>query len=150
MIHETKMQELLLNDSRFFQTGSRYWNKLDPSKVPLIETTDWDFVTEYSEERARSLMKIGFINNKSKCINDISGEMYTDGSTVVVLYFGDSIQVIMKKNVKKYNKIMATVGVDFYVNYLWKKNVPIAQIQNTMNFLYGLYQDQVEDLFPEL
>ena len=66
-------------------------------------------------------------------------EDYEREGTVIVYYF-DSIQVILKSNLTCYLQVQNTVGVDFYVNYLWKKNRTPEQIQNTLNFLYSLNQ----------
>lgn len=132
--------KLLLKEKNIHLTGSRYWNKLYPELIPLENETDWDFVTEYCDNVAKQLLDIGF-TEKNEGTHNI--ENYGDGTTIVVLYYNDVIQVIMKKNVNLYLKVINTVGVDFYKNYLWKRNVDVKKIQNTLTYLYGFWANIV-------
>ncbi len=144
MMAKTKIQKIrenLLNDKRFFQTGSRYWNNKHPIIVPIENNTDWDFVCEYSLDIEVALIKIGFVPN-SKVDKNLGN--YGDGETVEVLFYGSKdevggqVQVIFKKNVELYVKIFDSVGVMFYVNYLWKKNTPRDLIMLTLKHLYDI------------
>ncbi len=133
------MTDSILNELPFTLTGSRYWNKINPVKVPITPETDYDYVAEYSKELVDKFIERGYVTrtgNKPKTISPIPGANrdYEDYSTILVLYKGTT-QLIFKKNVRAYLTLMEKVGVDFYRNFLWKKYTPVPQIQKTLNFL---------------
>jgi len=127
---------LLRNDTAVFATGSRYWSSIDPLKVPVSETTDYDFVAEFSEQRLNHYFYSGFTlrtGGEKKTIHPVAGT-YGDGSTVVVLYYGP-IQLILKTQVDVYLRVQNKIGVEFYRNFLWKKHTTIPKIQSVLNAL---------------
>lgn len=146
------------NEYIIHPTGSRYWNSINATKVPITKDTDYDFVAAFSLELAEKLRNNGFICSghqpeqeerilaARKPIDWANPEIteceteenYLREGTVLVYYRGP-VQVILKSNLEQYLKVQATIGVDFYVNYLWKKNNPNPdKIQDTLNFLYSL------------
>jgi hypothetical protein len=121
--------EFLDNDSRFTLTGSRYWAALS-DKIAIAPDTDWDYVTEYSEELVQELLSKGFTSKNPEWSNERSAKVkwYIDATTVVVLYLGN-IQVILKRKVHMYLELQSLISVDFYIRYLWKRHMPVSIIQ---------------------
>jgi hypothetical protein len=126
----------LWGDGRFHLTGSRFWNRKDPLEIPLSPDTDVDFVAEHDPEIISDALKIGFRpREENHALKD--GYAGGDGTTVDVLYFG-CIQIILKYHVDVYLAVQNSVGVEFYKNYLWKKNSAKDNIQTVLKFLYEL------------
>jgi hypothetical protein len=136
----------LWGDSRFHLTGSRYWNSIDPVMIPLEDGTDVDFVTEFYPDTVQYLIELGFRpkdygetsepeDSPFMPAGKRSEAEYGDGTTYTVMYYG-CIQAIMKKDVEIYLAVQNSVGVEFYCNYLWKKNTPTDCIQMMLAHLY--------------
>ena len=138
-----KIIEGLLEHDLFHLTGSRYWNRHSEQLVPLTPETDWDFVAEYNLEVIKKLLANGFEARSDS--TGIGAASYGDGSTVCVLYYDKDVQIIFKKNVSIYLEVQNTIGVEFYANYLWKKNGnSITDIQTILNSLYEITIKKIE------
>lgn len=120
-------------------TGSRYWNELNPTLVPITDKTDYDYVAEYSKELVELLKKHGFFTINPNWSNTSLGKQYPDAYTKVVLYYKapnqPEIQVILKTNVEKYIRLQKMLTPEFFVAFLWKRNQPVSFIQSLLQAL---------------
>jgi len=121
--------EGLFNSNKIFQTGSRYWDNLDPELIPITNETDWDFVAEYDEKLIDYLKQFGFEENNL-------GIDESDGHTKMVLYYDKTIQVILKKNVERYLEVQEAISPEFYKKFLWKKYTDKELISERFQLLY--------------
>lgn len=115
----------------FYLCGSRYffrplkeneidigWHLLMDEPIPVLdESTDWDFATELTPSIEMALLDLGFVG----------AEVYTlDECTSSVLEHideaGNKVQISIRYNVENYHTILDTIGVNFYLDYLWKSN----------------------------
>lgn len=124
--------------------GSRRMNQLyGDGKVPITQTddddpftlvTDFDWYATYSEEYQQLLISEGWAVSSTNC-------EYFDSEAVAILHKTvDSVshQIVLRKDAEFYRKVFDNIPVDFYVNYLWKRNIEVdrSKIRDHFEFLY--------------
>ena len=157
-IKTSNMIEKLIENENFHLTGSRYY--IPENQLPEWKT-DWDFVTEYSDERVLRLLQLGFTEFKNGDTRNLSEHQnefdvseqglnhsaanslvqniitYPSGDTLKVLFYdGDMINIILKRDVHVYLDVFNNVGRQFYERFLWKKNNKCENISEILDLLH--------------
>lgn len=124
----------MVNNPKLFLSGSRYFNNRDPHKVPVDDSTDWDFMCQFDD-----VITISWL--KSEGFADIEvNDHYLDIMTCYVLERKDDngkVQVSIRKNVSLVHDVFANMSVDNYCRNVWKqKCANPSGIKSYMNRKY--------------
>jgi len=132
------------------QTGSRYWNSVAPTLIPIHVNTDFDFVVCESDPVIRQALDLAEYALLPYHMYD---KYDLDPSTCAVICFGTHTQLIVKLKpwFDAYLAVQGRMTPAFYRRHMWKSNgTSVEQVRNRFILLMQFFMNKEDIVEKEL